>query len=134
MQLEATGKPLRYKLRSGEEILLEPGCPVELSKESARSLFKQAGERVRIVTPDPIVIDSVAENAKPIYWERAGSIVGPGRPEFLAKVGDGEKTSFWIVAQFEGEEIWVNSIMLRSKREFDGQIPLRPFERIREPR
>ena len=134
MQLEAVGKPFRYKLRSGEEIFLAPGQPVELPDQSAHSLLKQAGERVRVVTPDPISICQAAENPSPIYWERTGSIVGPGTPEFLAKVGDGPKASYWVVVRLEGEPVWVNSIMLRSKREYDCQTPLKPFERIKEPR
>ena len=84
-------------------------------------------------SPEPIVIDPAAENPRPIYWVRTGSIVGPGAPEFLAKVGDGRKASYWVVAQFEGGPVWINSIMLRSKREFDCQVPRKPFERIREP-
>ena len=83
---------------------------------------------------EPIAIGPAAENPRPVYWERAGSIVGPGTPEFLAKVGDGPKASYWVVVRLEGEPVWVNSIMLRSKREYDCQTPLKPFERIKEPR
>ena len=49
MQLEAMGKPLKYRLRTGEELLLQPGCPVEVPDESARSLINKAGNRVRVV-------------------------------------------------------------------------------------
>ena len=49
MQLEAVGKPLKYRLRTGEELLLQPGCPVEVPDESALSLMSKAGNRVRVV-------------------------------------------------------------------------------------
>ena len=80
MQIEATGKPLRYKLRSGEEVLLEPGCPVELPDESARSLLKQAGERVRIVPSDA---EPVIHPGAWVSWQRGdgtpfGSSSAPG--------------------------------------------------------
>lgn len=84
---------------------------------------------------DPVVIEPAAPNPRPVFWERGdGSIVGPGRPEFLARVGNGPKASFWVVAQFQGVPVWLNSIRLRSKRQFDKQIKPMVVERIREPR
>ena len=134
MQVEAVGKPLKYRLRTGEELLFRPGCPVDLPDESARALLKKAGTRVRVVPPTPVVIERVAENPKPVYWERAGPIIGPGIPEFMAKGGDGLTASYWVIVQFQGEPIWVNSIVLRSRRQFEQQIKPKPFERIKEPR
>lgn len=73
-----------------------------------------------------IVIDSTAANPRPVYWERADlSIVGPGRPEFLAKVGEGLRATYWVVAQFQGVPVWINSIMLRSKKAFEQQPEVR---------
>jgi hypothetical protein len=100
----------------------------------APSLLEQAGEGVTAVSPDSIVIDPAAENARPIYWERTGTIVGPAIPEFLAKVGEGSKASYWVVAQFEGQSVWINSIMIRSKKEFESQVPLKQIDLVREPR
>ena len=135
MQIEAMGRPIKYRLSTGEEILLKPGIPVELRDESARILLKQAGDLVRVVSPTPVVIETATENPRPVYWERVnGSIVGPGIPEFMAKVDDGPKDSYWVVAQFAGQPIWVNSIVLRSRRQFEQQIKPKPFERIKEPR
>ena len=75
---------------------------------------------------EPIVIEPAAENPKPVYWERTGLIVGPGTPEFLAKVGDGLTASYWILVQFDDRPIWINSIMLRSRRQFEQYVPLKP--------
>ena len=79
MQLEATGKPLKYRLRSGKEILFQPGCPVDVPDESARELLKKAGDRVRVVSPAPVVIESAHQNARPVYWERANGRIRPDR-------------------------------------------------------
>ena len=76
-------------------------------------------------TPAPteaVTVEPAAENPRPVYWERADlSIVGPGRPEFLAKVGSGPKASYWVVALYEGQPVWINSMQLRSKRQFEQQ-------------
>ena len=127
MQLEATGKPLKYRLRTGEELLFQPGCPVDVPDESARELLKQAGDRVRVVSPAPVVIESAHQNARPVYWERAnGRIYGPGTPEFLARVGD----DFWIVATFAGHPYWIRSDRLRSRKAFEQQPEVREVKRI----
>src|SRR5262245_50098962 len=83
---------------------------------------------------EDVVIEPAHPNAKPVYWERRGSIVGPGIPEFLAKVGDGPSANFWVVVQFEGLPVWVNSIMLRSRAQFETQRPLAVVELVRDPR
>ena len=66
-----------------------------------------------------IIMEPAAPNTRPIYWERAGGdIVGPATLEWLAKVGNGVTASFWVVCQFHGVPIWVNSTRLLSKRQF----------------
>ena len=83
----------------------------------------------------PIVIEPAHPNARPVYWERAdGRIYGPGTPEFLARAGDGSMTTYWVVVNYSGQPIWVNTTVLRSKRQFEHQIMPTPFERIKEPR
>lgn len=78
-----------------------------------------------------IVIGPAAENPRPVYWERADlSIIGPGRPEFLAKVGEGVRATYWLVAQFQGEPVWINSMMLRSKKAFEQQAKVRVVKPI----
>ena len=87
------------------------------------------------LTSSEIVIGPAAANARPIYWERGnGEICGPARPEFLARVGSGPKEGYWVVALYESGPIWINSTMLRSKRQFEQQVKPRPFEPIQEPR
>ncbi len=70
-----------------------------------------------------VVIEPAALNARPIFWERlsTGDILGPAQPEFLAMVGAGPKARYWVVAQFEGLPVWINSVLLRSKRQFEAQ-------------
>lgn len=71
---------------------------------------------------DALVIEPAAENARPIYWERADlSIVGPGRPEFLAQVGTGATERFWVIVEFQGQPFWVQSNQLRSRKAFEQQ-------------
>ena len=87
------------------------------------------------VPDDAISIEPAAPNARPIFWERAtGEIWGPAHPEFLAMVGHGLNAQYWVVAEHNGVPVWVNSMMLRSQREFEAQVPLRVVILIREPR
>jgi hypothetical protein len=80
---------------------------------------------------ETIVIEPAPENPRPVYWERADlSIVGPGRPEFLAKVGEGLRATYWVVAQFQGVPVWINSIVLRSKKAFEQQPEVRVVKLI----
>jgi hypothetical protein len=51
MRIEATGKPIRYRLRSGQEIVLHPGVPTEIPDRSAKELLAKALGRVRLVDP-----------------------------------------------------------------------------------
>ena len=129
MRLEATRKALRYRLKSGEEFLLRPGCPVDIPDIAAASLLSKAGDQVRVV-PE-VTIEPAANNPRSIFWEKAdGSIVGPGIPEFLARVGD----TFWVVCQLQGLPVWVNSDRLRSKRQFEHQVKPKIVEFVKEPR
>jgi hypothetical protein len=116
MLIEATEKPIRYRLRDGQELLLEPGKPVHLSDEAAQRLLKKAAGKVRISEESDIVMQPAAVMAKPIYFEQAdGKIVGPAKLEFLAQVGCGERASFWAVITLDGQTRWVRSDLLRAK-------------------
>lgn len=78
-----------------------------------------------------VTIEPAHPNPRPVFWEKAdGSIVGPGRPEFLARDGD----SFWVVVQFEGQAIWVNSDRLRSRQQFEMQPPVTVVTFVKDPR
>lgn len=61
MQLEATQKPLRYRLRDGREILISPGQPVDLPDEAARKLLARAPDRVKVAASVRTSIDWLAE-------------------------------------------------------------------------
>ena len=100
-----------------------------LSREEA--LTEASPPMPPLQAAENIVIEPAAANPRPVYWERADlSIVGPGRPEFLAKVGEGLRATYWVVAQFQGVPVWINSIMLRSKKAFEQQAEVRVVEPI----
>ena len=123
---------LRVKLPSGE-VVLKPGCPVQFSEDEGRKLLEKAPGKVRAVAPAPIVLEPASPTARPIYWERSGSIIGPATPEVLAKAGDGPTTTFWVVALHEGAPTWINSTMLRSKGQFEAQnLPKPKGEKVVE--
>ena len=129
MRLEATRQALRYRLKSGQEFLLKPGCPVDIPDEAAQSLLTKAGDQVRVV-PE-VTIEPAHPNARPVYWERGtGEIAGPAQPEFLAKAGD----TFWVVCQFQGVPVWVNADRLRSQQAFERQVKPKIVELVKEPR
>lgn len=78
MLLEATGKPLRYKLRSGDEVLLEPGRPVDMPDGAARSLLKQAGERVRVVPYEAVPVIQPGDTTDVTRMRESSSTIRPG--------------------------------------------------------
>jgi hypothetical protein len=55
MQLEVTGQPIRYRLKTGEEVTLRPGVPMELPDQAATQLLRKAPGKVRAVAGDPIL-------------------------------------------------------------------------------
>ena len=48
MQLEAIGKPLRYRLKDDQELTLRPGQPVDVPDGAAQQLLRKAPTRVRV--------------------------------------------------------------------------------------
>ncbi len=136
MQIEAVGRPLRYRLLSGQEIMLRPGCPVEVSQPTARSLLRQVPDRVRVVADasgPEVVIEPAAPESKPVFWESSdGRIQGPAQPEFLVQVGLGLRSvDFWVIAHNGITPIWIRSDRLRSMKQFETQRPLRETKLIR---
>jgi len=122
--------------RNGAMESWAPGQRISLPEDQAHRLIQQVGGKVRLVnmTVSDEVMDLALGAARPVYWERTGSIVGPAIPEFLAKVGNGPTAQFWVVVQYEGMLVWVNSNMLRSKRDFETHVSLRVVELMKEPR
>ncbi len=130
--------PLKVKRPSGD-ILLTPGTPVEFTEEEGLKLLTKARGKVRLVEPSGTVIEPAerpdGQPMTPIYWETGtGEILGPALPEFLARVGNGPRETYWVVALFDGLPVWINATALRSKQAFETQVKPRPFERIEEPR
>jgi len=129
-------KPMLLHLPDSD-LLLQPGTQVELPEEQASRLLAKCPGKIRPILPSQTetVIEPAATNARPVYWERADmSIVGPGTPEFLARVANGPRPSYWVVAIYEGKPVWINSTQLRSKRQFEQRVTPRVVELIREPR
>lgn len=108
---------------TGDQVVVTRWLPIIQAQKPGILAALQAAEN--------IVIEPAAANPRPIYWERADlSIVGPGRPEFLAKVGEGPRATYWVVAQFQGAPVWINSIVLRSKKAFEQQATVRGVKPI----
>jgi hypothetical protein len=112
---------------------------ISISVKSERSyLTSVQGERSERSERSPVcsdvVIEPAAPNARLIYWERVTGIVGPAQPEFLAMVGNGPTASFWVIALYEGQPIWINSTVLRSRQAFAQQVMPMVMDQIREPR
>lgn len=85
------------------------------------------------LTSSEVVIEPAAPDARPVFWERGtGEIVGPGQPEFLAKVGSGPKESYWVIALYQGLPVWINATVLRSKRQFEQQVKPQVIELVRD--
>lgn len=74
MQLEAISKPLRYRLRTGEEILLRPGIPVELPDLAAQKLLAQAPDRVRLV-PYAVEVGQTIQWCSPLFGNLKGAVL-----------------------------------------------------------
>ncbi len=125
MLLEATSKAVRYHLRDGREVLLQPGVPVEMSDGAGRRLLEKAGGRVRIVSPSAdVVIEAASPSATPVFWEGAdGRICGPASPEHFLMIGSGDAARFWLLLTFEGSLWWIRSDLLRSRQAFEQQPP-----------
>ena len=76
-------------------------------------------------------IETCHPTARRLYWERATrEIVGPGVPLFLARYGD----TFVVIVEYTGDLISINSMVLRSKKEFQSRRKPQVVEPIRELR
>jgi hypothetical protein len=55
MLIEATQKPIRYRLQTGEELYLKPGVPMEVPEVAARQLIQKAGDKVKVLASGRLV-------------------------------------------------------------------------------
>jgi hypothetical protein len=79
MQLEATKEPIKYRLKTGKEIMLRPGVPTELPDEAANQLLKKAPDKVRRVDQVPAI--HIGDS---ITWRGANDTTrGPGIVDFF---------------------------------------------------
>lgn len=79
MQLEAIGQPIRYRLKTGEEVTLRPGVPLELPDLAASQLLQKAPDKVRRVEPL-----STVQPGDLMTWQRANGLQsGPAMVDFL---------------------------------------------------
>ncbi len=119
MLIEAL-RPLCIR-RSTGDLHLKPGFPVELPDDDAvRLLAKKPDAVLQVSVPVPggVTIEPAAPNARSVFWETGdGRILGPAKPEFLARDGD----AFWISTTFEGQIWWINVDRLRSQKAFEVQ-------------
>ena len=92
MQLEATGQPIRYRLKTGEEFTLRPGVPMELPDQAANQLLQKAPDKVRRVSPVPAI-----QSGDRIEWQRADLSVQHGVVDCVCCDTDGQAWAFCTV-------------------------------------
>lgn len=123
--------PLRVKLKAGD-LGLVPGTTVDLPTDIAYQLLRQLPHQVRCLRPE-IELEPAAAGARPVYWETAdGHILGPAVPEYLARVTENGRDTFWVIVLYDGLPRWVQSDYLRSRRAFETQPTFRIEEPIRD--
>ncbi|HKC94008.1 MAG TPA: hypothetical protein VKB81_08330 [Nitrospira sp.] len=98
MQPEATRTPIKYRLKTGEEVTLRPGVPTELPEPAATQLLRKARDNVRLVDggstlqPSGVVIESAVRNARPVFWESMDGVWhGAGEARISRTDGIGSK-------------------------------------------
>ena len=161
MLIEAINQPIRYRFRDGREVVFRPGKPVDVPEGDAQRILGRAPGKIRTAQPredghiphggtepatgtkrpcayqaDEVVIELAVRPdgspLSPVYWQRAtGEIVGPGQPEFFAKIGRGATDrDFWIIATYNGEPTWIRADVLRSKQQWMNRKPVASVDRL----
>ena len=93
MRLEATGQPIRYRLKTGKEVTLRPGVPMELPDQAATQLLQKAPDKVRRVDPAPAL-----QPGDTIIWHGAdGKSRGPAGVDFIHLAEDGSRWAFYTL-------------------------------------
>ncbi len=120
MRIEAL-IPIRVR-RSGAELRLVPGVPVDLPEAEALKLLQRAPNKVRVVGDDRVTIEPAVKPdgspLTPVYWQRPdGSIAGPAHVEFFCQLfgSDG------LIVALKGALFWINANLLRSRSTFETQ-------------
>jgi hypothetical protein len=114
--------------QNGRVTTWHPGQHMTLSQEKARRVLDRVGGKVRVLEGDASPIERQPARpqpqAKPVYWLRQslGAIVGPATVEFVTQTEEGLTSQYWVAVVHEGLPLFVDSIWLRSKRQFDLQV------------
>jgi hypothetical protein len=112
MQLEATGQPIRYRLKTGEEVTLRPGVPMELPDHAATQLLQKAPDKVRRVD-DPTTLTTgliPLHLGTRITWQGADLTHRHGIVEFLHRDTDGTEWAFCLLPDGRGTALNVKQI------------------------
>lgn len=124
MLLEATEGPIRYRLRDGREIRLEPGQAVEVPDDQARKLLSVAHPYVRpLHAQEPCQAQAGA--GKPVFWLGTDGVIRQGTCLLLASHRDEGRLWGWIGAEATDGWHWIREDRLRSRKDFEAQ-PARP--------
>jgi hypothetical protein len=120
MLLEAMDKPIKYRLRDGRELLLEPGVPVDVPDAAASYLLRKVSGRVRIA-PGVLINDSFSDFS-PVFWRcAAGTILGPGFMRHHTKVHTNRGDYLWLLVEYQGSWRWISETLLRKRKAFEKQ-------------
>jgi hypothetical protein len=79
-------------------------------------------------TAEAIQFEPAPHPSPTVFWESRGRILGPARVVAFAKAGE----EFWLLIEHGRESRWIRDTLLRSKRDYETQRPLRAVEPIRE--
>ena len=114
MWLISDEQPVIVRTKTGD-VRLEPGVPCELSDAVGQRVLERSGGKVRQTSSSDVQIEPATPTARPVYWEGPDrKLYGPAVPEFLGKVGGGDRERFWIVVTHESTIRWIRSDRLRA--------------------
>jgi len=121
MLIEAVERRIRYRLQTGEEIILQPGIPVEVPDQAANQLLQKAGAQVRIarLTPTPpiqtgwfVVFRDQADRLCGGADDRDHGTVHACRWDGLA----------WNVCLTDGQQLPLTAILSVAKTDAEGRV------------
>ncbi len=106
MLVEATEQQVRFRLRDGQDIVLRPGVPVEVSPDLAGKILAKVGGKVRVVSRLPVLPHGCL-----IYWRGAD---GHDRgPAVIEDVVQDERHVHWVRVEYEGQMRWISERILQ---------------------
>lgn len=120
MLIEAIRRPLRYRWPGGE-IRLVPGQPMDLPEDQARRVLLKAGDKVRVVEREDLVIEPAlrpdGRPIRPVYWRGMdGRVHGPCSVSDMAMEGPPGRERFWLCVEEHGLSVWIRDVLLISQQ------------------